>query len=62
MTTPDAALPAVSPVPELAEAEITSLAELFNARVARTPHAPACRSFDAPTGSWHPCTWQQLAA
>lgn len=61
MTTPAPALPAAPPAPELAEAEIATLAELFDARVARTPHSAACRSFDAPSGSWHPCTWLQLA-
>ena len=52
------------PLPQagIQEAEVASLAELFSARVALTPHAQACRHFDAPSSSWHPLTWAQLEA
>ncbi len=48
------------PSTRIVEAEVATLAQLFSARVARTPHDQACRYFDAPSSSWHPVTWTQL--
>lgn len=44
----------------IVESEIHSLAELFDARVLRTPQAIACRWFDRQTESWQQLTWTAL--
>ena len=44
----------------IVESEIHSLAELFDARVLRTPQAIACRWFDRQTETWQQLTWTAL--
>lgn len=50
------------PVAAIAEAEVHSLAQLFDARVAGTPAAIACRWFCSETHSWREESWQALDA
>jgi len=45
-----------------AEADVPSLAALFDARLARTPQASACRWFDPRTQDWQTHSWTSLDA
>ncbi|MES2682338.1 MAG: AMP-dependent synthetase/ligase [Pseudomonadota bacterium] len=59
------ALPASAAAPAatvIDEAGVQSLAGLFDARLARTPHAVACRHFNRATGEWQSLGWAALDA
>lgn len=46
----------------IAEAQVTSLAALFDARLARTPEAVACHAFDRVAQQWQSLSWAALDA